>query len=228
MRTAEVDYLQSNVIKRTTLKMQVYEHLKDQIINGAFKPGERLIEEKIAESLNVSRSPVREAIRLLEKDGLVIVKRSGGVQVVNPTMDDFKYLFEYRKEVESATAYYAAQRRTGKHIAKMQQHIETMNAIDPNDSKTIHQSARVFHATIAEASENPFFVYSLSRLQGINTFYRSTIVFRNKSFIQKAVAEHEEIFEAIKNQNDNLAKQLMREHIENDYERYLSLLEQRE
>lgn len=218
--------MQNNVIKRTTLKKQVYEYLKEQIMNGQYMPGERLIEEKIAQTLNVSRSPIREAIRLLEKDGLVNVKLSGGVQVVNPTIEEYKHLFEYRKEIEASSAYYAAQRRNKVHLHKMIEHFETMDAIDPNDYKRIHQSGREFHATIAEASENPFIIYSLSRLQGINTFYRRAIVDYSKIYIKEAVEEHDSIFQAIKNQDAPLAKKLMRQHIENDYQRFLNFIAQ--
>lgn len=224
----EVEPLQNNVIKRTTLKMQVYEHLKEQIIIGNYKPGERLIEEKIAESLSVSRSPIREAIRLLEKDGLVTVQRSGGVQVINPTIDDYKHLFEYRKEVEAASAYYAALRRTEGQLDRMQKLVDTMNAYDTKKFSTIHKAAREFHATIAEASGNPFIIYSLSRLHGINTFYRKAILDYGKYYIQQVVNEHEQIFLAIKKQDEAKAKLLMRQHIENDYERFISLLEQHE
>jgi len=152
------------VIKRTTLKKQVYEYLKEQIILGNYKPGERLIEEKIAESLSVSRSPVREAIRMLEKDNFITVHHSGGVNVVDPDIEDYMYLYEYRKEVEAAAAFYAARRRTEEHINAMESHLATMGDVNEKDFKVIHQSAGDFHSSIAQASKNPFLIFTLSQL----------------------------------------------------------------
>lgn len=212
------------IIKRTTLKKQVYEHLKEQIILGMYKPGERLIEEKIAESFSVSRSPVRESIRMLEKDGLITVNSSGGVNVINPHIDDYMYLFEYRKEVEAAAAYYAAQRSTENHLQTMKKHLETMSDVDANSYKVIHQSAVEFHTSIAEASKNPFLISTLAQLQGINTFYRRAILDHSDLFVKKAIEEHDQIYVSIKTRNEEKAKQLMRQHIENDYERFLKLL----
>lgn len=212
------------VIKRTTLKKQVYEHLKEQIILALYNPGERLIEEKIAESLDVSRSPVREAIRMLEKDGLVIVNQSGGVNVVDPKIDDYLYLYEYRKEVEAAAAYYAAERRTEQHLQRMREHLKTMENISSTDYKLIHQSGVQFHSAIVEASANPFLISALTQLQGINIFYRRTILNNSELHMKKAVEEHQQIYEAIKKQAYKQARQLMRRHIENDYNRFFSLL----
>lgn len=212
------------IIKRTTLKKQVYEHLKEQIILGTYKPGERLIEEKIAESFSVSRSPVREAIRMLEKDGLITVNSSGGVNVIDPHIDDYMYLFEYRKEVEAAAAYYAAQRSTEQHLQTMKKHLETMSDVEANSYKVIHQSAVEFHSSIAEASANPFLISTLAQLQGINTFYRRAILDHSYLYVKKAVEEHDQIYLSIKTRNKEKAKQLMRQHIENDYERFLKLL----
>ena len=87
------------VEKRDTLKTQVYNYLREQILSGEIAPGERLVEEKISSDLEVSRSPVRESIRMLENDGLLIVNKSGGVTVVEPSLIDFQHMFECRVEM---------------------------------------------------------------------------------------------------------------------------------
>ena len=115
------------VQKRETLKSQVYEYLKESIIYGNIKPGDRLIEEKISEELQVSRSPIREAVRMLEKDGLLSVNKSGGVTVVEPTIEDYRNLYECRVEIESLAAYYAAERRSPEKLEEIKSHLIQMN-----------------------------------------------------------------------------------------------------
>ena len=76
------------IIKRSeTLQEQVYEYLREQILFGGLAPGQRLIEGRLCEETGVSRSPIREAIRRLEKDGLVVVQAQGGVTVYEPTFE---------------------------------------------------------------------------------------------------------------------------------------------
>ena len=161
---------------------------------------------------------------MLEKDGLITVNSSGGVNVIDPHIDDYMYLFEYRKEVEAAAAYYAAQRSTEQHLQTMKKHLETMSDVEANSYKVIHQSAVEFHSSIAEASANPFLISTLAQLQGINTFYRRAILDHSYLYVKKAVEEHDQIYLSIKTRNKEKAKQLMRQHIENDYERFLKLL----
>ena len=115
------------VQKRETLKSQVYEYLKENIIYGNIKPGDRLIEEKISEELQVSRSPIREAVRMLEKDGLLSVNKSGGVTVVEPTIEDYRNLYECRVEIESLAAYYAAERRSSEKLEEIKSYLIQMD-----------------------------------------------------------------------------------------------------
>ena len=117
------------VEKRNTLKTQVYNYLKEQILSGEIAPGERLVEEKISGDLEVSRSPVRESIRMLEKDGLLIVNKSGGVTVVEPSLIDFQHMFECRVEMEPLAAYYAALRRTPTEVETIRSFLLEMKEI---------------------------------------------------------------------------------------------------
>ena len=94
-----------------------------------------MIEEKIAEELQVSRSPIREAIRMLEKDGL-LVHSSGGVTIIQPTIEDFRgggggggYLYECRVEIEPLAAFYAAKRRSSEQLETIRGYLLQMGKI---------------------------------------------------------------------------------------------------
>ena len=208
----------SEVKKRATLKTQVYEYLKEKIILGDLKPGERLIEEKIAEELNISRSPIREAIQMLEKDRILNVNRSGGVTVVQPTIEDYQYLYECRVVMEPLAAFYAAERCTPEKLEAIRESLLRMRDISAfKDTKDIREAKIDFHESLAEASLNPFLISMISQFRVINSFYRKAILHEKPQHFTEALTEHQNIFQAIADQEPELARKLMKEHIENDY-----------
>ncbi|MGL4732501.1 MAG: GntR family transcriptional regulator, partial [Fusobacteriaceae bacterium] len=86
--------------KRKSIREQVYETLRDLIINGEIEAGERVVEVEYAEKFHVSRTPVREAIRMLELEGLVEVNSKGGVLVKEVTPEDIKEIYKIRIALE--------------------------------------------------------------------------------------------------------------------------------
>lgn len=94
-----------------SLTEQIYERLRTQLRAGAFAPGERLVESSLAQSLSVSRSPVREALSHLTADGL-LVRSGNGFQVVKPTAQDMIEIFEMRRLLEPAAARQVARAMT--------------------------------------------------------------------------------------------------------------------
>lgn len=212
------------VVKKTTLKEQVYDYLKNRIIMGQIAPGERLIEEKISDTLKVSRSPIREAVRMLEKDGLLDVNVTGGVTVVNPSTEDYRNLYEIRVEMESLAAYYAAQRRSHDEVTLMGSYIKAMKKeADANNLKELLDVNFKFHESIVYASRNPFLETMTLQLRGVNSFYRKAILERNPGYTRDALEDHEEIFQAIVDQDQDNARELMRQHIEHDYQSFMKI-----
>ena len=216
------------IIKRKTLKTQVYKQLKDAIILGEIRPGDRLIEEKIAAELQVSRSPIREAIRMLEKDGFLLVNLSGGVTVVEPTIKDFRSLYECRVEIESLAAYYAAQRRTQEELEEIHNNLLDYDKI--STSKKVTEVTDVnfdFHNAIVKASSNPFLISMTAQLRGVNNFYRKAILENYPKHIKDALADHQEIYLSIANQDADAARSHMKKHIKNDYTLFMNIAEKR-
>ena len=212
-------------LSRLTLKDQVYEYLKTEIMSGGLKPGQRVVEEKIAEDLSVSRSPVREAVHLLEKDGLLTFHGTGGLKVSNPTIEDYYYLFECRIEMESLAAYYAAERRSNDEIATMKMCLEIMKSgVKERDLKGVLTGNADFHESIVKASHNPFLINLTMQLRGINSFYRRAILENNPSYIESAYKDHEKIFNSIVEQDPEKAKRVMRNHIEKDFDSFKKTL----
>lgn len=212
-------------MKRITLKEQVYDFLKQEIISGKIKPGERLIEEKISKDLNVSRSPIREAVRMLEKDGLLNVHVSRGVTVITPDIEDYIHLYEVRASVESLAAYYSAIRRTETELQKMKETIIKMEeAIDAGSITKLLKSNQSFHEHVLHSSHNPILVKMTLQLRGINNFYRKAIIESSPFYAKRSLDDHKRIYEIISKQNADLASKAMREHIDNDYNSFIDLL----
>lgn len=194
---------------------------------GDLKPGERLIEEKISDELKVSRSPIREAIRMLEKEGLLLVNSSGGVTVIQPSIQDFQYLFECRVEVEPLAAYYAAQRRSQDQLETIRGYLLQMGKItETNTLKKVHDANVNFHEAIVKASLNPFLVSMITQLRGVNSFYRKSFLVENEMYAEGAMRDHQRIFQAIVDQDADEAKRLMRSHIESDFNSFVRFREQ--
>lgn len=207
------------------MKEQVYEYLKEKIILGQIKPGERLIEEKIAEELDISRSPIREAVRMLEKDGLLLVNKKGGVTVVKPTIEDYKYLYECRIEMESLAAFYAALRRTPEELEMIREQFLEMERVKEHPTLVeVHDINNIFHETIIKASKNPFLIAITSQLRGVKTFYRGAILEVNPFRMENAIVEHSKIFQAIENKDAKAARNSMKMHIESDYRHFEELI----
>jgi DNA-binding GntR family transcriptional regulator len=215
------------VKKGATLKTQVYNYLREQIFMRAIKPGERLIEEKISEELGVSRSPIREAIRMLEKDGLLLVNISGGVTVIKPTIEDFQHLYECRIEMEPLASYYAAKRRSQEQLETIQSYLLDMGKItETNNLTKVHDASENFHEAIVAASANPFLVSMIAQLHGVNSFYRKSFLEEKPLHVEKAMHEHQQIFQAIVDQDGDEAKRLMKAHIESDYNLFMGFSNQ--
>lgn len=216
------------VIKRNeTLQSQVYEYLKEKIIIGGLTPGQRLIEEKIVEETGVSRSPIREAIRMLEKDGLVVVQVQGGVTVYKPSVEDFVFLYECRVSLEPSAAMYAAERREDVHIQKLQALLDEMKQLSYQDeTMKIHELNFAFHQLITEASANPYLSKMMKDLKVLISFYRNAILRNNPKRPETVIDEHASILQAISDKDGPRAKLLMEEHIKSDYQLYVEAYQQ--
>lgn len=109
-----------------SLRSKIYNQLKNAILNGVYKPGESLIEMKVAKEMGVSRTPVREAIRQLELEGLVSSIPNKGVIVEGVTEQDVEDIYTIRKMIEGLAARWAAEKITDEQLKEMKDVIELM------------------------------------------------------------------------------------------------------
>jgi DNA-binding GntR family transcriptional regulator len=209
--------LESINLKKKTQQhayIQSYEYIRDQILNGELERGTKLIEEKLAVELGVSRTPIRESIRKLEQEGLVKQKR-----VVNPTDMDLRHYFQVRILLEGFAAKSAATYMNEQDLNQLKECIHIGRTGAPED---IMEANKQFHDLIVNATNNPVMVDTIERMQSIIYLFRKTVVYHNRPFL---IDEHEDIFDAIVAHNGDEAERLMKEHLQADLEFYLHVME---
>ncbi len=198
-----------------SLRGKVFNQLRKQILTGAYKPGESLIELRLSEELGVSRTPVREALRQLELEGLIVSIPNKGVIVKGVTDQDVEDIFTIRTMIEGLAARWAAEKITEDEIVELQEALDfeefyTMK----NDSHHLMTYDSRFHDIIFKASKSRPLMHMLS------TFHFYTQNARDSSFQRpgrpvKALEEHRAIFEAIRSKDAERAEKLTVQHIKN-------------
>ena len=197
------------------LREIVFESLREAIINGVLKPGERLMEVQLAEEMGVSRTPVREAIRKLELEGFVIMVARKGAYVAGISMKDVADVFEIRAALEGLAASLAAERITDEEKEEMERLLVRKAAcVEAGDYDSLTEIDTQFHELLYKASRNERLMQIISNLrEQINRFRMVSLAFPGRG--REALEEHKKMAEAIAERNAALAQALAQEHIEN-------------
>jgi len=196
------------------LRDVVFEHLRNSILNGELKPLERLMEVQLAEQLGVSRTPVREAIRKLELEGLVIMVARKGAYVADVSVKDILDVLEVRCVLEGLAASLAAERMTEEELEKLElisynfkRHVEN------NDTEGMIEKDMQFHDQIIQATRNPKLIQIAQSLQEQVQRFRITY-FSEYSNTKELLMEHQAILEAIANRDAAMAQKVAQQHID--------------
>ena len=199
------------------LREVVFLTLRKAILKGELQPGERLMEIALANRLGVSRTPVREAIRMLEHEGLVVMKPRRGAQVAKITEQELNDVLEVRKSLEMLAANKACERMTEEDMKAMWETGAEFRklALNPNCDLTALTEADVaFHDTIYRGTQNRRLNQILANLR--EQMYRFRLEYlKDASIRESLVSEHEEIMKAVAGRDGELAADLIGEHIDN-------------
>lgn len=180
--------------------------IKESILEGHLEPGSELIQEKIAETLGVSRMPVREAFLILERDGFVTLEKGRKYRVSSLTLDDIHEHYEIRAILEGNTAFKAA--LTKPNLDYLYEQLDLMDTAQ--DAKTFAVYNEKFHNEIWRLASAPKHKEVISVLWNR---IPHIVVADNVEHRRKANIEHRKITEAIKNGDPHLAQKLMKQHI---------------
>lgn len=196
----------------------VFQTLRNAIITGELQPGERLMETQLAEKLGVSRTPIREAIRKLELEGLVVMVPRKGAQVAQFTEKDIQDVLEVRAALEALAARLVCKRMDDRSFLKLQLAIaEYSYAAKNKDLETMIEKDVEFHDIICNATQNDKLIQLFNNLKEQVHRYRITYL-KNVEDSETVEAEHLAILEALKNKDEETASSLASKHIQTQCE----------
>jgi DNA-binding GntR family transcriptional regulator len=191
---------------------EVYEHLRTQIMAGDLEPGTRLVEEQIAEHTSVSRTPVREALRRLEADGLVRIT-ARGVIVAEQTVDQLADICAVRETLEGMASRLAALSRSELDLITLEQLIEESElAAAQGDIARFVALNISFHDTIWQAARNHYLLDQLRTLRSRIHQLQDTTLASEKRFAE-ALVEHRQMLDALTRQDAGTAGRITEEHV---------------
>lgn len=202
-------------VVRTSLSEIVYENILESIVAGTLSSGTELNEVALAEELQVSRTPVHEALRRLAADGLVELLATKRARVARFDEKDLLEIYEMRKLLEGAAAERAARRATGEDLAGLRKELRQLMAARADEAWAARAIAfdLAFHQRIAELSGNAALVRDIARYKRlVQGFCRITGTSAN---LKDACREHARLLDALEAGDARAARREMEAHIEN-------------
>ncbi|HRX57330.1 MAG TPA: GntR family transcriptional regulator [Eubacteriales bacterium] len=197
----------------TSLSEKVYRNLRDGIAEGRYQTGDCLTEMKIAEELGVSRTPVREALKQLELEDLVVSHPNRGVVVKGFSNEDLQDVSTIRHLLEGQAAYWAAERITPELLSELKEVVELMEFYtQKNDVEHLVQLDSRFHEIVYDASGSRTIRHILASLHhNIRKARQSSLTLPDRAGC--SLAEHKKIYHAIESHDASAAKEYMESHV---------------
>ena len=217
-----------NMDEYLPLRDVVFKTLRQAILKGELEPGERLMEIQLAERLGVSRTPIREAIRKLELEGLVLMIPRRGAEVAKISEKNLRDVLEVRRSLEELAIDLACQRIQEEEPETLREaHKEFSAAVAAGDAMEIAQTDEKFHEIIYSGTGNQKLMQILSNLREQMYRYRLEYI-KDANKRQILLVEHEQILKALSLRHVQEAKLAVREHIDNQEITVLKNLKEQE
>lgn len=213
------------------LRDVVFHTLREAILHGDLKPGERLMEIKLASRLGVSRTPIREAIRMLELEGLVLMVPRKGAQVAQITEKDLRDVLEVRMGLEELAVKFACERITEEQLVRLyeasREFEEAVNTVGEEDITVLAEADVKFHDRIYEATGNQRLIQLLNNLR--EQMYRYRIEYlKDVEIRQSLIREHDTICDALKHRDFEKACSYTVTHISRQQDTIMKMMKQSE
>lgn len=200
------------------LRDVVFNTLRQEILTGKMKPGERLMEIHLANKLGVSRTPIREAIRKLELEGLVIMIPRRGAEVAQITWKNLKDVLEVRRALDVLAIELACERMPQESIGSLYRACETFEAATKTqDTRKIAEADVAFHDIIVVSTGNNRLMQLVNNLAEQMYRYRFEYL-KDDSQHRMLVREHQEMYQSILNGDKTAAANVVKKHIDNQEE----------
>lgn len=209
------DELTLNMNALLPLRDVVFHTLREAILKGELKPGERLMELQLASKLGVSRTPIREAIRMLEQEGLAVTIPRKGAEVAKMTEKDMEDVLQVREALDELAAAIACEQISKEELEELKNTMyEFEESTKTGDVKRIAQADVEFHDIIYKATGNPKLVSMLNNLREQMYRYRVEYLKDEKNY-PMLMKEHSEIVEGLTKKEKGKVTSAMHKHVEN-------------
>ncbi len=198
---------------RKSLGEHVFETLRQAIVSGQMAPGDRLVESRIAQALAISRTPVREAIHKLEREGFIRRRPQGGFTVLGFSRRDIQETFEIRSVLESYAARLAAVKHRASELDDLAQIAETFQQIlDAGRLERLVEINTAFHDMLYDLSRNPRLVKMINSLR--DQIYRfRRMILEDEQLARQSNRDHRRMIEHMRRRDADGTERLVREHI---------------
>lgn len=202
-----------SIPERKSLGQHVFEHLREAIIRGEMAPGDRLVESRLAGALDISRTPVREAIHKLEREGLLEKLPRGGFAVVNLTREDIEETFGIRCVLESYAARLAAANCREEELLPLEEKIrEFQQCLDQGLLEDLPGINTQFHGLFYALSKSPRLIKMINDLKDKIHRFRK-ILLKTEKWAETSNRDHRKMLEAIRRRDTEQVERVVKEHI---------------
>ena len=215
--------------RRASLHEQTYQTLRTSILSGELAPDERLVETQLAKQLEVSRTPIREALRQLQREGLVTMDTSGGLRVISVSVADAVHLYDCRMALEQAAVREACLHASDRALHELQQSIAQAERAVQRATSTLNTFEMLnldyqFHRQIAESTGNPWLTDLLDQVFDKMMLLRVQTTRHNPKVLE-ICSEHRQICAAIASREPDTAIAAIQAHLNASKIRVVKALE---
>lgn len=207
--------------------LQIQQTIKERIWHGEYKPGDRLYEAQLAKQFEISRSPVREAIRTLINEGLLVMDEKSQITVYEPSLQDVRDIYGCRIALESSAVALAAERATETQIAELEKVLaHTEAALNKNHKEDIVKWNSIFHEQIILISGNVRLKKLVDELHSLTYYYRLLNI-EGDDRGHTILKGHKSILKAIKERDPETASKSLIEHTKEDLKNLIQLIDEK-
>jgi DNA-binding GntR family transcriptional regulator len=211
---------------KESLNAVAYQQIRDMIVRLELPPASVIDENALTEELNIGLTPIRQALRRLALENLVVILPRRGTLVADLNMSDLQKIFEIRIELEALAAQLAAERALPDQIAAMENLLAQLDQIRSSGEQSYDRLIEIDHEAhqlLAEAAHNEFLAATLSQLYShvLRLWYVSL---DKVSRLEEAIEEHRAIIAAVKRKDSTEAAEIMRQHVRGFQQAFATLL----
>ncbi|HEX8977568.1 MAG TPA: GntR family transcriptional regulator [Solirubrobacteraceae bacterium] len=188
--------------------------IRDGILEGRLRPGDRLKEDTLAKELAVSRTPVREAIAMLQAEGLLEGQQHRGAQVRSYTQGELEEIYDLRSILEGYAARRAATRINQRELARLRTSVERMENLQPKDLVHLVEQNGIFHDTILQAADSQRLVAMVTQTRALPLIYQSYAWYTAEQ-LSLSLEYHRRVLSALERHDAEQAEYDMRHHLFN-------------